>query len=152
MILYLVQKSGQSNFKIHFIQINNRGQNQGAMDISEKNRVEDVVNSDDSEDEEEPTADVIIHMNTVGPGIYPYTKMIPPDVVITYASDYDNNSKRNSNSNSNSNSNINSNINRNSNGNSNRNINSNSNVKKQHQQQQKQQQKQTQQQQQQHQQ
>ena len=42
-----------------------------------------------------------ISMDTYGPGIDPYTNVIPPNTVLTHASDYDSNIKSNSNSNSN---------------------------------------------------
>ena len=35
-------------------------------------------------------------MDTYGPGIDPYTKVIPPDMALTYASDDDRNSERGS--------------------------------------------------------
>ena len=64
-----------------------------------KSRAEEGVNADDSEDEEETIDDVSITMYTDGPVIEPYTKVIPPDTVITYKSDGDSNSESISNSN-----------------------------------------------------
>ena len=63
-----------------------------------KSRVEEGVNAYDSKYEEETTADVIIPMDNDGLGIDPYTKVIPPYMVLTYESDDDRNIKSNSNS------------------------------------------------------
>ena len=52
-----------------------------------KSRVEEGFNTDNSEDAEEITSDVIIPMDTGGPGIDPYTKFIHPNMVLTYVSD-----------------------------------------------------------------
>ena len=61
--------------------------------------VEEGVNSDYSEDEEEKNADLIILVDTDGPGIDPYTEVIPPGMVLTYESYGGSNIKSNSDSN-----------------------------------------------------
>ena len=63
-----------------------------------KSRFEEWVNADNRNDMEETTSGVIIPMDTDVPGIDPCTKMIPTDMVLTYASYYDNHRKSNSNS------------------------------------------------------
>ena len=63
-----------------------------------KSCVEGGFNAEDREYEEGTTADVIIPMDTDGLIIDPYTKVIPPDMVLTYASDDDSNIESNSNS------------------------------------------------------
>ena len=62
-----------------------------------KSHVEEGVNADDSEDEKETTSDVSIPTDTDGPGIYPYTKVIIPDMVLTYEYDDDSNNDNGSN-------------------------------------------------------
>ena len=64
-----------------------------------KGCVEEGVKADDSEYEEETTSDVKITMDTDGPGIDPYTRVIHPDMFLTYAYADDGNSKSDSNSN-----------------------------------------------------
>ena len=58
-----------------------------------KSHVEEVVNTNNRKYEEETIDNVSIPMDNEGPGIDPYTKVIPPDMVFTYAYDDDSNSK-----------------------------------------------------------
>ena len=58
-----------------------------------KSSVEEGVNTDNSEYEEETTSDVSIPMDTGGPGIDPYTELIHLNMVLTYSSGDDINSK-----------------------------------------------------------
>ena len=59
---------------------------------NKKSRFEEGVNDDDCEYEEETTSGMSIPMDTDGPSIYQCTKVIPPGMVLRYASDDDSNS------------------------------------------------------------
>ena len=61
-----------------------------------KSCVEEGVNAENSEEKEETTDDMSIPMDNDRPGIDPYIKVIPPNMVLTYASDDDRNSKSDS--------------------------------------------------------